>query len=850
MSLRRPSLPLLAAAWLVQPAALASQHRDTVAAGTRYDAGSLHRFVLGASYRDLWTAPVAVPVLDLSTFAGGLTPTRRGGGNQTRSLRFRGADGREYAFRSVDKYPATALPKDLQGTLVSWAVRDQVSSLVPAGGIAAHAIEDAAGLPHLTEVLYRMPDDPRLGEFRQEFAGMLGTMEERPEAGRTRLPGLAGAARIEGTDEFLEILESAPTERLDDRGYLAARLVDFLINDWDRHADQYLRARFDQPGGVHLWRAVPRDRDYAFVDYDGLGLTLAHVVVWNTARFGEHIELRSLLLNASPMDHRLLGGVDRPSWEAVTREVRARLSDAALEAAVATLPAEYRRLRGAELVRVLKARRDDLERASLDFYGIIAREPQAHATDRDDAATIERLPDGNAWVTIAPAGGGAPIYRRWFNWVETREVRVFLHGGNDVARVTGSGPEQMIVRVIGGKGDDNLRDESRTGRRTAFYDSDGENRYTRRPRTRVDEKEWKQEKWEPGGGTLPPRDWGGSASAFSPSFGWRPAGVGPFVGVGPQWMRYGFRRTPYAMRQQVRFMWAVEHGRFGAEYLGDFRYVGRPMDKTLLLARASAMEASRFPGFGNDTHIGSEEDNDRFRVFEHQLLGNAAVWRGIGRGAWVVGELTGRFTDPEIDAGTPVAGERPRGAADFAVVGGRAGLVFERTDSTAYRRSGWTLETWGTGFPLAFHDAEAFGRARAVGTTYLSAGGGGPTLALRAGGERVWGGFPFQYSAFLGGGGTLRGYRSQRFAGDASAFGSAELRQVVTRAKLIVRGDLGVLALGDAGRVWYRGESPGGWHTAYGAGLFFAFLDRKRAVSATWARGERDSFYVMLGMPF
>ncbi|HEX8244185.1 MAG TPA: hypothetical protein VF541_11830 [Longimicrobium sp.] len=839
---------ILAAAWLSSPAALASQRRDTsVVAGRRYEAGGLHQALFGATYRDLWTAPVSVPLLDLATYAGGLTPTERGGGNQTLSLRFRGADGREYAFRSVDKDQTQTLHRDLQGTVVSRIVQDQISSLVPAAGVAAHRVEAAAGVPYTTEQLFVMPDDPRLGEFRSDFAGKLGTLEERPAAGHTGVAELAGADRLLETKEFLDSLQSGPGERFDDRGYLAVRLVDILLGDWDRHAGQYRWARLPAAGGGHLWRVLPRDRDYAFVDYDGLFLGAAHHAIPNSVRYRRRIDLLPMLVNASQLDRRLLGAVPRAAWDSVTAAVQARLTDAALDAAVAAMPPEWRQREGDRIAATLKARRDDLARVSTNFYRIIAREAEAHGTDVADEAVVEREPDGNASVTIT--SGGTPVYRRWFNWVETREVRVYLHAGPDVARVTGSGPEQVIVRVIGGPGDDDLRDEGRAGHRTAFYDSEGSNRYARRAHTRVDERAWETALWEPGGGSLPPRDWGASAAAFAPTFGWRPAGVGPYVGVGPSWTRYGFRRTPYAVKQRVRFMWAVEHTRFGAEYVGDFRYVGRPMDMTLLLARVSDMEASRFPGFGNDTEIAGRS-SDELQVFEHQLMGNAAFWRGVGRQAWAMVEVTGRFTDPEPRAGTPAGDDRPRGSGDFAVVGGRAGLVFDRVDSTAYPRRGWRVQTFGTGFPLAFHDAEAFGRAHAVGITYLSAGSGGPTLALRAGGERVWGGFPFQYSAFLGGGATIRGYRSQRYAGDASAFGSAEVRQVLTRAKLLVRGELGVLALGDAGRVWYRGASPDGWHTAYGGGVFFTFLGRRRAVSATYAHGERNSVYFSFGLPF
>ncbi|HET7464382.1 MAG TPA: hypothetical protein VFJ82_24195, partial [Longimicrobium sp.] len=358
------------------PAALAAQTTATVTAGTRYRAGGLHRWLLGSSYRDLWAMPITVPVLDLAAYAGGLTPTGKGGGNQTTSLRLRGGDGREYAFRSVDKIQTQTLPADLQHTLSSRIVQDQVSSFWPGASVAAHALEASAGVPHTTERLFVMPDDPRLGEFRQEFAGRLGTLEERPATGRPLPPELAGADRIEDGDTFLVRLRAGPGERMDDREYLAVRLVDILLGDWDRHPGQYLWARFPRADGGHTWRALPRDRDYAFVDYDGAGVGAARGVIWNLVRFRDDIDLRPMVMNASQLDHRLLGGVTRAAWDSVTRAVQGGLSDAAIDAAVAALPAEYRAARGAWLAGRLRARRDDLPRVSATFYQYVTHEAE------------------------------------------------------------------------------------------------------------------------------------------------------------------------------------------------------------------------------------------------------------------------------------------------------------------------------------------------------------------------------------------------------------------------------------------------------------------------------------------
>ena len=58
---------------------------------------------------------------------------------------------------------------------------------------------------------------------------------------------------------------------------------------------------------------------------------------------------------------------------------------------------------------------------------------------------------------------------------------------------------------------------------------------------------------------------------------------------------------------------------------------------------------------------------------------------------------------------------------------------------------------------------------------------------------------------------------------------------------------LGVFGLADAGRVYFDGESPGGWHTSYGGGVWFSSLGH--ALSLAYAKGETGRLYLRLGMP-
>jgi hypothetical protein len=829
---RRVLLPL-AAVLFAAPLAAQAEGTERVVAGPQYRAGALKRALLGRSYRELWTTPVNVPVLSLSTFAGGLTPTETGGGNQTLSLRFEGADGKEYAFRAVDKDPGRG--EGGRGGITGWVLKDQVSSQNPAGALVAGRLMDATGALHVDPRLFVMPDDPRLGEFREQFAGMLGQMEERPGDDT-----FAGAAEVLDTEDFLPLLESDPANRLAAEEYLTVRLMDFLLGDWDRHEDQYSWARFDR-GGVRTWRPVPRDRDYVFVDYDGLAIDVARAFLPKAVRFRrEYGDLFGLIQQAQYLDRRLLGSLERAAWDSVAVALRARVTDALIEDAVRRMPAEYQAIIGVELAATLRARRDALPAAAARYYAMMAREPEIYGTAGADLAVVERTADGVEVRLHAGDESRGPWLRRRFSEAETREVRVFLLDGADRAEVRGSGG--MLVRVIGGDGDDRLEDRG-TGR-TAFYDARGDNHFVRGRETKVDTRAFERRESITGEQVQirPPRDWGTGGGTLTPHASYR-AFADVVVGVGPSRERYGFRRLPYAERWFVRGLWAPLYTRFGAEARYTRRHTGDG-GYGYLFGRATELEGVYFTGYGNDT-----DDDDGLReyiVWERQALLEPGIVLDRGGGFFV--SLAGvlRYTDPEVDPLTPADLTGALGTEPYVTAGVRAGAAWLRTDSVAFPTRGFTLAAEGSAFPYLSESAVGDGtrdgeffRAGARGAYYLPLGGS--VLALRAGGEKVWGDYPIQYAALLGGSPTLRGHSAQRFAGDASAFGGAELR-------VPLFGSVGALALADAGRVWVDGESEGGWHAAAGAGAYLRA--GAQTLSVFYAQGERGILYLRLGLPF
>ncbi|MCH8325398.1 MAG: hypothetical protein IIB83_02365, partial [Bacteroidetes bacterium] len=158
--------------------------RDTtIVPAIEYEAGGFHEFIFGKHWRDVWATSIKVKILDLNNFAGGLTPSKKGGGLQTRTLHFTGADGLDYKFRSINKYPAKMLPNDLKETFVDDVLKDQISAANPMAPLVIAPLLKAVGVLQAIPQLVLMPDDKKLGKYRKEFGGLLGMIEVHPDEG-------------------------------------------------------------------------------------------------------------------------------------------------------------------------------------------------------------------------------------------------------------------------------------------------------------------------------------------------------------------------------------------------------------------------------------------------------------------------------------------------------------------------------------------------------------------------------------------------------------------------------------------------------------------------------------------
>lgn len=815
-----------------------------VTPGPQYRAGWPRRFLLGSEYRNLWTTPIAVPVLDLERFASGLEPAKKGGGKQTLSLEFKGGDGREYKFRSVDKDPSAVLPRVLQGTFADRVVEDQISSAHPAGELVVSPLLQAAGLLHVEPRLVVLPDHPLLREFRAEFGGMLGTFAEVPRADDPVTPGFEGVSKILSSEKLMKLIEEGPGDRIDARAFLKARLVDIFLGDWDRHQKQWSWAKTKDH---QLYEPVPKDRDQAFVKFDGFLLALTRLSDPRLVDFGEDYPgMRGMMWNSRDLDRRLLSGLERPEWDEVVAELQEELSDDVIDMAVCRLPPEYRTMEAPRLAAVLKARRARLPRAALEFYRLLAREIDVFATNADDVALIARHEKGEVELRLSATGEegqglSAPYFRRRFRPQETREVRVYLLGGNDQVVSRGDAERRITMRVIGGQGNDTLDDSNGGG--TRFYDEQSPRLVLVGPGTSKDDRPYEA----PGGPEDGrPLDWGRSVVPL-PYLRADPE-IGFLLGGGAQLTRYGFRKHPYDSRHTARVAYSTGAQSYRAEYEGDFRRANSKA-RGLLRLRASGLEVLRFYGFGNDGPAPGADD--LYRVEQQQYAIAPSFEFERSRASVSFGPIA-KFATTRLPPGQFISLARPYGTDDFGQLGAGMTMELDLRDRPGVARRGFLLTTGASVFPAVWSVKSTFGEVRAEAATYLPLPlPQDPTVAVRVGGKRVFGVYPFQEAAFLGGPLTLRGLERNRYAGDASLYANAELRVPLGRLPFLFAGEAGLFALWDVGRVYLEGESSNRWHTGVGGGFWMAFQGGARTVSVAVAHSEkRTGVYLQGGLLF
>jgi len=823
--------------------------------------GWLGRLFLGSQWRDLWTTPIEVPVLDLGSFDGGLTPDREGGGLETTTLHFKSKNGHHWAFRSVDKDLTRVLPPEARHSLVGALAQDFTSTENPAAAMIAAPLLETAGVLHSTPAYYLMPDDPRLGEFRSTFRNMLSMMELRDEK---HLPNVD---KVLTTYELFERLEKRSDERVDARDYLRARLMDMFISDWDRHAEQWRWVRLDKEDGVRIWRTVPRDRDAAFSRFNGMFPTLVEYYTKWVAGFGYgYPPIDKLTFSGQYSDRRFLVSLEKEAWDEVTADLKAKLTDSAIDQAVRQMPKPMYEREGAYIIQVLRARRDNLPRASDDFYHLLAKDVDIRGTEGADDLEVLRNADGSVEISLYPRDErtgerlGPAFFHRRLKRDETNEIRLYLLGGKGRVRLTGPGESSILVRIIGGGDKVEIVDQSRCGGCTDIRSASktlatGGAAFSAANATQPEVKA----RYEP------TRDWGYDL-LFFPQLGFDST-RGAVLGAKGTLTRYGFQLAPFSDQTSVGAAYSTGTNQPRFDLATEFKT--RSPLSILGYVTYSGMDQVNFFGFGNQSVRNPVlADHDFYRVKQKQFTFHPLL--GIALFGPVHARVGGLFKAVSGVESTPVVANMP-GFGSASLMAAEASVELDTTRPTFVEEQGLKLTFLGRYYPKVLSLNSDFAKVRGSAAYFLNFHVlTDMLLALHVAGEKNWGGYPWYESAFLGGvptvvsfdpwtptGNLLRGYDLNRFAGDASAVANVEVRIALGTWNRILPMVFGLTGLTDVGRVFFAPESSTKWHVGAGGGAWLRMLiiapgyHLASTFSATVvASSERTAFLVYSGFGY
>lgn len=824
----------------------------TVPIAPGYDAvGTGHRKFFGEHYRKVWATPVKMKVFRLDREKGGLKILRKGGGQQTKSLRLEDKDGRQWVLRTIQKDPEQALPPNLRATIAKSIIQDQISAANPYAPLTVPILASTLKVPYANPQILFVPNDPALGIYRSEFANTVCVFEEREP----------GVGETISTDKVREKLEEDNDNVVDQRAVLRARMLDLLIGDWDRHEDQW-RWQVTKAKKKKIYSPIPRDRDQVFYISTGIIPSIASRkwIMPKFQGFSDHVrDVNGFMFNARYFDRSFLNELGIKDWQEVIADIQSSVTDHVIELSVRQFPDTVFALVGDRIIHDLKARRNALVSEGLKYYRFLAEGIDVVASDKREYFHIATQPNGDAMITLQKlkkdSGPGDTIYQRLISNNITKEVRLYGRGGEDVFVVDGFAKPGFKVRMIGGGGVDSFKINKSVGapRRLLIYDrSNKKNFYPKHGARLLTSANDEVNEYNPRTfryNKLAPL----ATIAFNLDDGLLLGGGGVFT-------KYGFRREPFASRHRLMIGHALATNASFVRYRGDITNVIGKASLDMYLNVSAPDNTSNFFGVGNETKFMSVTNPEiryyrtRYDFIDMQArlkfpfskTFNLFAGPAMQYFSMSSNDNAGRFIN------TYVAAENNPGLfAHKAFAGGVAGFEVDTRNDPMIPVRGFFWRTSLTGMD-EINGTNSFGQIRSEMSMYLSFSRY-PKFVIA---NRIMGGWSlgtpqFFQMFYMGGDGGLLGYRKNRFAGNAIAYNNLELRMKLFDFKsFLFPGAVGLVGFNDVGRVWLENENSQLWHWGYGGGFYM--IPAQTIVLTTVAGFSEEGTlpYINLGFRF
>ncbi|WP_282180329.1 metallophosphatase [Maribacter stanieri] len=787
-----------------------------------------YKALWGEHYRNFYGKEVDAPVVFLDTLMGGLTPLKRGGGQQSKSLRLEDKGGKQYVMRALKKstikflqanaFQETYIGDVLDGTTVDKFLADFYTTSNPYTPFVIGELSDAVSVNHTNPILYYIPKQETLGVYNDEFGDELYMIEEHVGDTQIEAESFGKPLKILSTADVLQEINRSGKSVVDEPSYIRARIFDMLLGDWDRHEDQWRWALYKNEDGTEYCSPIPRDRDQAFSKYDGTLISFLTRVIPGLRKMQTYDEdLRSVKWFAtSPyhLDLTFIHASGWEEWEKQTDHIQKELSDADIENAFEAIPEEIKGPVIDDIKQKLKGRRDNLKKISKAYYVYLNKFQVVTGTQKADDFTITRLADGKTSVKIDRKDLG--LLNHTFSSDVTKEIWLFGLDGKDTFTVEGEGDHPIKIKIVGGKKNDTY--DFKNTRKVKLYD------YKDKENTIVNKR---SKKWLVNDYELNNYDHKKVKYNFNqllPIIAFNPDD-GVKLGVISNHTSYSLQRNPFTYKHSINAAYYTSTSGFDLSYKGEFSNIFHNWNFGLEGLYTSPSFSENFFGFGNETlYDADEEDLDFNRIRISKFKAAVSLqWEGINGGSFYfkpliesfeVDNTEGRFVaqlpqtntifDRQTYAGVETAYNfKNKNSAAFPTLGLDAGLTI-----------GYKTNIDNTDADNSF----AYIQPQLVIDHKLTKSGS-IVFATKIAGEALIGDdFEFYHAATIGGIKSLRGFRNERFTGKQSFYQNTDLRFPLGGLRTsLVPFRFGLTGSFDYGRVWVEDDNSNKWHNSVGA---------------------------------
>ncbi|MGI8582924.1 MAG: BamA/TamA family outer membrane protein [Chitinophagaceae bacterium] len=809
---------------------------------------------LGNNYRKEWSVPLAFKVFNLRKEKGGLKIESLGGGKQTKTLRLSDKNGKEWTLRSVDKDPEQTIPAGLRGSLAEDVVRDLISASHPYAPLITPSLAKATGVIEAIPQYFFVPDDPAFGIYRKMFANIVCTLEESDPT--------IDATETKSTAKIINKLVDDHDNHVDQQAYLRARLLDNVIGDWDRHFDQWKWGTTDTGKGK-LYYPVPRDRDKAFFNSDGLLLGYLSKNQFKYLQgFGfkkNYYDIKWLNWEARDIDRIFLNLLTENDWKKVIDTFQQKLTNNVIDLSVKKLPPQVYAMGAANISEKLKKRRDVLMKKGIRFYNYLSRAVNITGSNQQEYFKVQNGDDGVQVIVYKKKGNKDStgiIYNRTFNPKITKELRLYGLNGNDKFEIDENVNTKMKIRMIGGKGNDSFNVKGNA--RNYVYDITSSDTSLKLEKNFVTNAHKTKVVFSSNPLVNEYKPYGFSYNVYrfpQVNLGYNPEDK-LLVGFGFSAKTFGFRKDPYSTFQKLSTLYALNHNAYQVKYQGIFNSVFLNKD-ILFNAEFVNPTLNNFFGFGNasvrDKLKPIEFYRVRYKYVQADLLlrkrFNSVLEASIGPSYY---HYWNKFDDNK----NRILGDSPDSASIFGkkdYFGGKLKIDINYVNNEVLPTRGITWYTQLSSLYGLNKNSKNVTRLTSDMTVHGSLSEERKLVGIiRLGAGHIFSkNFEYFQALTLGANNFVRGFRKDRFSGSSLVYGSAEVRVKLFQSNsYFLPGDVGVIGFYDIGKVWMRNEKSKRWHQSYGGGFYYSPFNIL-IVSATVGISKEDGlFNFSLGTKF